>query len=175
MADGPGAISLFMVYVGGRAGNANIELHDVRFVAGESIEDTYPALRQQWFGEPHSLHLDSYMTVRNVDGYRVLLSEKPDTQKEKLFFVNLGGYDPAEIAELHAFGLFVATSSGAAKTRAKECLLAGSHSRHKDDLYNVDDCLSVERVNRYFIRLAKGGEAQPQKPDWFGYRPIGQD
>ena len=33
---------LFAVYLGGRAPKANIELHDVVFVVGESIEQTYP-------------------------------------------------------------------------------------------------------------------------------------
>lgn len=171
MTDGPG---LFLIYVGGRAANANIELHDVRFAAGRSIEDTFPALRSQWFGDPRSLHLDSYLRVRNVDGYHVSLRTQPQTIGEKLFFINLGGYDPENLAELHEFGLFVATSSGKAKTRAREKLLVGSQSQHKDDLFEVDDCLNVAGVDDYFVHLQRGGDAQVQKPDWFGYQPIGK-
>ncbi|WP_349678192.1 DUF1543 domain-containing protein, partial [Idiomarina abyssalis] len=37
---------LFLVYVGGTAPGANIELHDVRFVVGKRMEDTYPAIRK---------------------------------------------------------------------------------------------------------------------------------
>jgi len=33
---------LFAVYLGVRADRCNIELHDVVFVVGTSIEDTYP-------------------------------------------------------------------------------------------------------------------------------------
>jgi len=31
---------LFLVYVGGTAPGANIELHDIRFVVGQSMEET---------------------------------------------------------------------------------------------------------------------------------------
>lgn len=171
MSDGPG---LFLIYIGGRAGNANIELHDVRFVAGNSIEDTYDALREQWFGDPKSLHLDSYLRVTNVDGYEVQLRRESPAQDEKLFFINLGGYDPRDLAELHAFGLFVATSSGQAKTRAKQTLLVGADTQHKDDLYEVDDCLQLDSIEEYYVHLVRGGTKQEQKPDWFGYKPIGK-
>lgn len=165
--------SLFLVYVGGRAPKANIELHDVLFAAGSSIEDTYPSLREQWFGSPERLHLDSYLQVKNVDGYRVRLRPGQPGHEEKLFFVNLGGYDPGNLAELHEFGLFVATSSGQAKTLARDKLLVGSQSQHKDDLFEVDDCLRIAGIDNYFVHLERGGEAQPQVPDWFGYKPIG--
>ncbi len=85
MADEQRTIGLFMAYVGGHAGSANIELHDLRFVAGHGIEDTFPALRLQRFGEPQSLHLDSYVEVRNVDGYCVLLTENPVAQQARLY------------------------------------------------------------------------------------------
>ena len=32
---------LFLVVLGGRAKKANVELHDVRWVIGSKIEDTY--------------------------------------------------------------------------------------------------------------------------------------
>ena len=51
---------LFLVVLGGRAKKANIELHDVRWVVGSKIEDTYDALRKDWFGSPRGLHIDSY-------------------------------------------------------------------------------------------------------------------
>ena len=41
---------LFLVMLGGRAKKANIELHDVRWVIGSKIEDTYNVLRSDWFG-----------------------------------------------------------------------------------------------------------------------------
>ena len=37
-------LSLFIVVLGGRSLKGNIEIHDVRWVVGESIEDTFPQL-----------------------------------------------------------------------------------------------------------------------------------
>jgi hypothetical protein len=41
-------MKLFMFYVGGDCGNSNIELHDVRFSAGETPEACHEDLRRQW-------------------------------------------------------------------------------------------------------------------------------
>ncbi len=41
---------LYLVVLGGGAEKANIELHDVRWVVGSKIEDTYDTLRKDWFG-----------------------------------------------------------------------------------------------------------------------------
>lgn len=46
---------LFAVYLGGRADRCNIELHDVVFVVGSSIEETYPLLAKKWFGSAFSI------------------------------------------------------------------------------------------------------------------------
>ena len=43
---------LFLVVLGGRANKANIELHDVRWVVGSKIEDTFDTLRNDWFESP---------------------------------------------------------------------------------------------------------------------------
>jgi hypothetical protein len=51
---------LFAVYLGGRADRCNIELHDVVFVVGSSIEETYPLLAKKWFGNLHGFHIDSF-------------------------------------------------------------------------------------------------------------------
>src|SRR5262249_36639212 len=124
ISDQPHAMpKLFLVYLGGRAPNANIELHDVQFVAGDSIQDTFEQLRQHWFGTVPGLHLDAYLEVRFVDGFRIELRRKPSEDRKKLYFVNLGGYDPASVAELHQFGLFVASSPAEAKQNAKQSLL----------------------------------------------------
>ena len=69
---------LYLVVLGGRANKANIELHDVRWVVGSEIEDTFDALRKNWFGSPKGLHIDSYKKIRSIDGYKINLiySEK---------------------------------------------------------------------------------------------------
>lgn len=138
---GPGP-TLFLVVLGGRIAGALIELHDVRFVAGASIDDTLPQLRRQWFGARKGLHLDSWMAVRFVDGYRVELRPEPFAGPERLWFVNMGGYDPQQLAEQHGFGVFVATSPQAAKAAARRRLLPQELERHKDDLHGVEDALA---------------------------------
>ena len=40
---------LYLVVLGGRAKKANIELHDVRWVVGSKIEDTFDTLRKYCF------------------------------------------------------------------------------------------------------------------------------
>ena len=64
-------IFLYLVVLGGRAKKANIELHDVRWVVGSKIEDTYDTLRKDWFGSPKGLHIDSYKKIRYIDGYKI--------------------------------------------------------------------------------------------------------
>ena len=72
---------LFLVVLGGRAELANVELHDVRWVIGSKIEDTFDALRNDWFGTNEGLHIDSYKKIKYVDGYRITLK---NIKKEKL-------------------------------------------------------------------------------------------
>ena len=55
------------------AEKANIELHDVRWVVGSKIEDTYDTLRKDWFGSPKGLHIDSYKKIKYIDGYKICL------------------------------------------------------------------------------------------------------
>ncbi len=168
--------------LGGRTARSHIELHDVRFVVGRCIDDTLNELRHQWFGQRQGLHLDAWMAVHAIDGWTVRvrpLEPGADLRPERLWFVNLGGYRPDALAELHHFGLVVARSPQAAKAAAKRQWLSGALQQHKDDLACVDDCLAIEQLEllggeRWSVRLEPhpDGLSQPQVPDWFGYRPI---
>ena len=180
---GPGSASgepgLFLVVLGGRTATSHIELHDVRFVAGRTIEETLPELRRQWFGRREGLHLDAYWAVQAVDGWSVRLRRQPSAPgPERLWFVNLGAYRPDSLAELHHFGLVVARTAQAAKAAARRRWLQGAMQPHKDDLWAVDDCLALEQLDllgeRWSVELEPHpqGWSQPQVPDWFGYRPI---
>jgi hypothetical protein len=174
------APSLYLVVLGGRTAGSHIELHDVRFVAGRSLEETIPELRRQWFGRREGLHLDAWMVVRAVDGWTVSLRREPAAPRpERLWFVNLGAYRPDALAELHHFGLVVARTPQAAKAAAKRQWLRGALQQHKDDLCAVDDCLAIEQLEllggecwQVQLEPHPEGLSQPQVPDWFGYRPI---
>ena len=182
---------LFLVVLGGRTATSHIELHDVRWVVGTDIEATIPALKQQWFGLKRGLHIDSYVAVDQVDGYKVeLIQDRYEPRAEmdpkrgggfdQLWFVNLGGYDSGSLMELHQFGLIVAPSKQAAKARARRRWLNEAAQVHKDDLHGidklnaVDDCLPIAGLEGWRIQLKQDPSTciEELKPDWFGYRLI---
>jgi hypothetical protein len=181
-----------LVVLGGRAKLANVELHDVRWVVGSKIEDTYDVLRSNWFGTLDGLHIDSYKKIKYVDGYKITLKniEKKklknnkflkgkDTNK-KLWFVNIGGYDSSSMQEKHEFGLVVASSKLEAKNTAKSKWLLGCKKKHKDDMASLkiiigcDDCKLVKKIGNWEIVLTQENYFIEEKndPDWYGYKRI---
>ena len=81
-------IHLFLVVLGGRAEMANVELHDVRWVVGSKIEDTYDVLRKNWFGTLEGLHIDSFKKINYVDGYKISLKNIIIYMKFKKHFLS---------------------------------------------------------------------------------------
>ena len=183
---------LFLVVIGGRAPKANIELHDVRWVIGTKIEDTFESLRKDWFGSMEGLHIDSYKKIKSIEGYKINLRniEKGKTgtktlkknikNNKKLWFVNLGGYQSDSLQERHEFGLVVASSSVEAKNKAKSKWLDGYKKKHKDDvaslnnLCTLDDCEVIKNIDNWEIELSFGGNFVKENnyPDWYGYKRI---
>ena len=167
-------MKLFMFYIGGDSGNSNVELHDVRFSIGNSPEDCYEDLRQQWWGTPESLHLDCWGAVEQADGYDVTLTTAPpgDTTS-KLFFVNLGGYSPLEFAELHKNVLIVAPDAGSAKQKAIAQISDWSLP-HKDRLFEVEKAINLTALMRDYGRFISLTPATTPKPFVFqcDYLPI---
>ena len=157
-------MKLYMFYVGGNCGNSNVELHDVRFSIGETPEDCHDDLREQWWGDPESLHLDCWGAVEQADGFDVVLTK--DVLQEgtdKLFFVNLGGYDAREFSELHRNVLLVAPDAKAAKAKALT-LISGWSLPHKDRLFEVEKAIDVTaqlEAYGYSLRLEPVTEEKP--------------
>jgi hypothetical protein len=136
-------MKLFMFYVGGNCGNSNVELHDVRFSIGQTAEDCFEDLRRQWWGDPESLHLDCWGAVEQADGYDIGLSSLPPQEAQpKLFFVNLGGYDPSEFNELHKNVLIVSPDEVAAKAKAKR-LIRHWQKPHRDQLFEIEKTIDI--------------------------------
>ena len=183
---------LFLVVLGGRAPNANIELHDVRWVIGTKIEDTFESLRKNWFGSIEGLHIDSYKKIKYIDGYKINLRNFEKGKKvrktfkndiknnKKLWFVNLGGYQSDSMQEIHEFGLVVASSSLEAKNKAKSKWLNDYEKKHKDDiaslknLSTLDDCEIIKKIDNWVIELTLGSNFVKENnyPDWYGYKRI---
>ena len=183
---------LYLVVLGGRSKKANIEFHDVRWVVGSKIEDTYDTLRKDWFGSPKGLHIDSYKKIRYLNGYKINLrnvenlkikknkfSNKSNTKKN-LWFVNIGGYDPSCMQEKHEFGLVIASNKLEAKNIAKSKWLIGCKKKHKDDiaslenLISCDDCELIKKIDNWEIELTpdKNFMEENNYPDWYGYQKI---
>lgn len=167
--------ALYMFSLGGNAGRSNIEVHDIQFVVADSVEAAIPHLQAAWFGDADKLHLDGYQIINWVAGYDVVLQTAPASSGPKLFFVNVGGYADHTLAELHDFGLFVATDAADAKRQALASLLVGSAQQHKDNLKDVDNHLLLDALQGYHIQLRSNPDGQALPIAWQGYRPIGVD
>jgi len=183
---------LFLVVLGGRAKKANIELHDVRWVVGSKIEDTFGTLRKDWFGSSKGLHIDSYKKIKYIDGFKINLKyfekEKIDKNqllkknkaKKHLWFVNIGGYNPTSMQEKHEFGLVAASTKLEAKNIAKSKWLIGCKKKHKDDLASLemlisfDDCEQIKKIGNWEIELTPDNNfiQENNYPDWYGYKRI---
>lgn len=139
-------MKLFFIYIGGTHDKALIELHDVRLVVAEKIEDTYEHLRKTWWGKPESLHLDAWGELKFADGYEIIVSKEPilESQTKKLYFVNLGGYSDDSFTELHKNIFVVAENESKAKVRALQTILDWK-SHHRDYQYDVDKVFEVQR------------------------------
>lgn len=165
-------LKLFIVYLGGNAKKANIEIHDVQFVIGKSIEDTYTTLRNNWFGSPIGLHIDSFKELIGIDGHEIEIKDYPQNIEQSLYFVNIGGYRNNSLQEFHEFGLFVAQNAKGAKNKALKTLLLDSNLTHKDELVKLDNCLQMDKIDKYFIHLKRTNQDYDLTPDWFGYNLI---
>ena len=183
---------LFLVVLGGRAKKANVELHDVRWVIGSKIEDTYDSLRRDWFGMREGLHIDSFKKINYVDGYKINLKNIENKKlknnkipnekitKKNLWFVNIGGYDPSSMQEKHEFGLVIASNKLEAKNKAKSKWLIGHEKKHKDDMASIeiliscDNCELIKKIGNWKIELIPDNDfiEENNYPDWYGYQKI---
>ncbi len=167
-------MKLFAFYVGGKTHNSNIELHDMRFCIGDALEDCYDDLKRQWWGTPESLHLDCWGEVRSADGYDILLRPEAYEGEDRLFFVNLGGYQAGEFTELHKNIFVTAPSESKAKVKALKTILDwGQH--HKDNMFEVENMVCLDSVageKGLHIHLEKTSSPTPFQFSC-GYKPIG--
>ncbi len=188
-------LKLFLVVLGGRKKGCNIELHDVRWVVGSCIENTFSSLRNDWIGDIRGLHIDSYFVVDYVDGYCInlipqstndlilnhdYLYNKSQASRPFLWFVNLGGYYPNDLQEHHQFCLLVAESSSLAKQIARKRCTSSFTNRHIDDVKCIDQIrylnpsLDINSFMTFNVDLGIDPlcRSKPMIPDWFGYRRI---
>ncbi|MBV9549323.1 MAG: DUF1543 domain-containing protein [Alphaproteobacteria bacterium] len=111
------------------------------------------------------MHIDSWLELDIVDGWKIELAKRSAAQKEKLFFVNLGAYNGSDFTELHAVSFHVADAAPQAKAAAlARNFTAGVSEPHKDDLLDIDDCLAIESVGGWHVTMARTNAVSAQKP-----------
>lgn len=148
---------LFVVMLGGKHPKARIEVHDVAFVVADSLEASYPQLRQSWFGSPAGLHIDAWMAVSGVEKWRVELSHlSPRPGSPRLFFIHLGGYERQVFGEAHHSLLVVADNKREATAKGKRHMQSHWSQAHTDGVLDVDDCLPIDEVSGRYVHLVEG-------------------
>lgn len=148
---------LHVFMLGGRHARARIEVHDVAFANVDRVEDAYPQLRADWFGQAKGLHVDGWLAVDGVEGHQVRFGDAaPAPGAPRLFFVNLGGYVPRSLGEAHDYQLLVARDIAEAKSKAKAVRDASWIKPHTDALLEVDDCIAIDQVGRRHVQLQPG-------------------
>lgn len=168
---------LFIITIGGNTTKSHVELHDVRFAINEKIEDTYAGLRKEWWGEPSSLHLDCWGELTWADGYDIQIHADPATAPEKLFFVNLGGYEPGVFAEQHVNVFVVAKTQPEAIAKAKDENFPKTkwgNTAHQDFTWEVEKAVDVTDIAAGQGKHIHLIPSQPEKKFEFTckYEPI---
>lgn len=167
-------LKLFMVLLGCKPQGRHVEQHDVFFGIANSLQDLVPEMVNFW-PEPDKLHIDAWRQVNTVEGYRIdiqpklPLEDQSEISNNKLFFINLGGYQPFKFEEQHYMLLTVKAGRAAAMLEAKQTLFfqsnhfegATSHIDDKygidvDDLYEIEDILSADQKDKFRIVLSPG-------------------
>lgn len=156
-------MKLFVIYIGGSIPSSLIELHDMRFVLASDIEATYSELRKSWWGDPDSLHIDCWGELKSADGYDIHIRDTPPQSSEKLYFVNLGGYDPLQFTELHKNMFIISSRETKAKVLALKQVL-NWQGRHKDYVHEVEKASCVNDLvqkDSLYIHLEKTDNPTP--------------
>jgi hypothetical protein len=148
-------LKLFMVLLGCKPEGRHIEQHDIFFGIGQTLQELVPAMKEYWPGG--RIHIDAWREVNTVEGWQVNVVPKETAASqpptEKLFFINLGGYQHNKFEEQHYILLTVKPNKGAAFREAKNTLFY-QHNRieggtsHIDDQYgvDVDDLYQIEEM-----------------------------
>lgn len=170
-------MNLFVIYIGGKHEKGTIELHDMRFVIAHTIEETYDVLRKSWWGTPDSLHLDAWGILNFADGYNIHISDQiVETSTDKLYFVNLGGYDSKQFTELHENVFVVAKNDVDAKQKAVQQV---QHWQvpHRDNLFEVENVIHLNHFivknKKYYVHLKKSSTTKTFEFTCL-YTPIGK-
>src|SRR5579875_1206973 len=116
-------LKLYMILLGCKPDGRNTEQHDLFFGIGNSLSDIKQDIIDFWKEANGKIHIDGWREVHFVDEYKIEVVRKDEviiSQKEKLFFINLGGYKQNEFEEFHYKLLTVSSDKGEAIGKAKQ-------------------------------------------------------
>jgi hypothetical protein len=173
MNDQPSSpLKLYMLLLGSKAPGRHVEQHDFFFGIATGLKELVPDIKKFWRGAAGNIHIDGYREVANVDGYRIRAVPKDETSiqsEERLFFINLGGYQAGKLEEQHHVILSVRKDRAQAIQDAKNTVFfktnttvdtndARAHIDDKygidvDDIYNIAEMLSPAQKTKYHIEI----------------------
>lgn len=144
-------LKLFMVLLGCKPPGRHVEQHDFFFGIAASLNNLVDEMQAFWPEAEGKIHIDGWREVNTVEGYQVNIVPKLaiSNQGKKLFFINLGGYQPNRFEEQHYVLLTAKDNSASALRDAKSTLFfQNSNSSHVDDKYgiDVDDIYQIEDI-----------------------------
>jgi len=168
-------LKLFLLLIGSKAPGRNVEQHDFFFGIAKELKELVPAIKAFWPEAGDTLHIDAWREVTKVDGYKIAIGLKNEKEisENKLFFINLGGYQAHKLEEQHYTILTVQTNRALAISEAKKTTFfttntlkgATSHIDDKygidvDDVYQVEDILIPEHKSKYSVIISKEKEVE---------------
>lgn len=170
-------LKLFMVLLGSKAPGRVVEQHDYFFGIATKLKDLVPDMHKFWPEAGNSLHIDGWREVTRVEGYNVKVvagRDQAHAEANRLFFINLGGYQSGKLEEQHYILLTVQPDrKGAVKTSTSTAFFkqksiaavktASAHIDEKygidvDDVYRIEDVLSENFKHHYHIELTESPE-----------------
>ena len=167
---------LFMLLVGCKPAQRHTEQHDVYFGISYHLKDLKKDINEFWPEALGKIHVDAWREVTSVGGSKITIVPKSIgilNQEEKLFFINLGGYQKGRFEEQHFALLTVSRNKTEATKEAKSTVFFrhnqfGHAVTHIDDRYgiDVDDLHQIEEIlpdnqkDKYSILIEPGHEMQ---------------
>lgn len=175
---------LYMVLLGCKPEGRNIEQHDMFFGIAASPAELISQINIFWPEANGKFHIDVWREVTCVNAFPIEIVERSEViaTDNNLYFLNLGGYKPADFEEYHYKLLEVAPTIDIAISNAKKtafykhCGFKGAVS-HIDDKYGIDindmhkvsDIINSELKAKYQIKIGTRSENLPEDVWHIGY------
>lgn len=179
---------LYMLLLGSKAPKRNVEQHDYFFGIAHSLKALVPEIKAFWPEAGTSIHIDGWREVNKVGNYEIhikLRDSKTPNSTDKLFFINLGGYQSNQLYEQHYIVLSVHSERAKAIQEAKKTAFfktnsikgANAHIDEKygidvDDIYKIEDILSEESKQKYHIGIKTSSGDLPEDEIHLGYLKL---